>query len=351
MDTKKRGSRAKQGDIAADRSVRGPNRREFIAAACAAGLVPSFVNSREDRGTVAIVRDIQPATALGTNPMGVALDLALAALTGAHTPDAAWKQVAGNVANWSLKIETRSPLAASHPLLVSATLDHLFAAGVRPWQTTVWDKRAADVRRAAMRLSTGQGEIAVVSGEPRNQGDTEAAGYRSDIAARFPAKDGTVPNVHLNERLAIEDGASINLPTLRQHPRFGVDGALAAALACVNGISGLLADAETLPDRLAMIWDQLLVPRHRLTVMDATWCVFEGGPVGLASWRARENALIVGFDPVAVDVVAIELIDARRAAVGLPPVLPLAQPFLTAAEKAGLGITTPVIIRLNAPQR
>jgi hypothetical protein len=285
------------------------------------------------------------------NPLGEALDLALAALTGARGPDAAWKQIAGSAASWSLKIETRSPLATTNPLLISATLDRLFAAGAFPWQTTVWDKRAADVHHAAMHLSTGQGEISVLSGEPRNQGDEEITGYRSEIAARFPAKEGAPPDVHLNERLAVGDGAWINLPTLRQHPRFGVDGALASALACVNGVGSLLADAESLPERLAMIWDQLLMPGHRLTIMDATWCVFEGGPVGLAAWRARENALIVGFDPVAVDAVALELIDARRTAVGLPSMLPVAQPFLTAAEKAGIGTATPAIIRLNAPQR
>lgn len=352
MDRIFSGTRARGGDIAGDSSAPRPNRREFVAGICAAALVAAAQPSASGANRVVIVRDVHLDGGPSRGDVaGAALDLAIAAFADTATAESAWKRIFAGATAASLKVELRSPLASTTPALIVAALDRLFRAGIKPWRAHVWDKRAADVRRAAISLATSQGEIACVAGEPRNQGDSDPTGYRTELNCRFPAVEAVeAPAVALNTLAAPEDGALVLMPTARQHPLFGVDGALAAALTCVNGAAALRAEPEVLPERLAQVWNQLLAPLHRLTIMDAGSCIFEGGPIGLAAWRVAERAIIIGADPVAVDTVALDLIDARRAAVGLPTLKPLAEPFLAAAEKAGIGTTAPVVIRLNAPR-
>ncbi|MCX6551825.1 MAG: hypothetical protein NTY02_12640, partial [Acidobacteria bacterium] len=75
-----------------------------------------------------------------------------------------------------------------------------------------------------------------------------------------------------------------------------------------------------------------------LIVLDATEGCFDGGPAPSNSQTVwRENAIYVAADPVALDVVARDVILAKRRAAGLPDKLRQCRHIETAAAR-GLGV-------------
>jgi hypothetical protein len=81
--------------------------------------------------------------------------------------------------------------------------------------------------------------------------------------------------------------------------------------------------------------------RVRLVVCDATRVLYQGGPKDNDRYRARNNQLLVSADPVAMDVMILEIVNRHRHAHGLRPIEedPRRPPrFLATAARLGLGV-------------
>lgn len=78
----------------------------------------------------------------------------------------------------------------------------------------------------------------------------------------------------------------------------------------------------------------------RLTLVDAMRVVYKGGPSATARSLANEGVLLMSRDPVAVDAVALEVLNRARERFGLPEIASSAAdiPYLAAAHRLGLGI-------------
>ena len=92
----------------------------------------------------------------------------------------------------------------------------------------------------------------------------------------------------------------------------------------------------------------LIRDRLRLIILDALNGQFDGGPTIRPHRMWEENALLVSRDPVALDRIAWDMIDAKRAAAGLKSLTedgrePL---WLATANSYGLGENDPARIEV-----
>ena len=98
-----------------------------------------------------------------------------------------------------------------------------------------------------------------------------------------------------------------------------------------DGCSPFVGDIVALP----AIRDKL-----RLCIVDAMRVVFDGGPTATTTTVSDEGVLLASLDPVAVDAIALEVLNDIRRRRGLAIVAEDAAhvPYLRAAHEAGVGI-------------
>ena len=329
-------------------------RRQLLAGLAATALCGPLARPDGWGGSrVVVVRNLRSAAASGVTGVRRALDLGLSRLLRRDDPGSAWAEIVSPPARVSIKVDAVSPLSSTGDELIAATLEALFDRLVQPWEITVWDRRAADVARRSFRLRTRRGAHEVLATESANSRGVESSGYDSrcrynpawlESAAREPSLYTSL--------LSPQPTVLINMPAAKHLPGVGIDGALTSlALGSVSNTRRFFGSPETLSRAVAEIWRRRRGPLRRcaLTVMDATNVVFHGGPVGLPAWCAAEDALVIGSDPVAVDAVALEKIDARRREARLPSCLEEGRLLLEAAQQAGIGSASPQVVEVNAP--
>ena len=198
-----------------------------------------------------------------------------------------------------------------------------------------------EIVRAAIRLvreaggipcigdSPGIGELRPVSERAGIHAviEEEGANYADFDAAVSVKSGGRFQRLEL-ARAAVEADAIINLPKLKTHGMTVLTGAVKNLFGCVPGKRKVQWHFNTGVDHRAFA--QLLVElslalKPRLTIMDAVMAMEGNGP-GSGHPRAV-GVVLAGRDPVAVDVIAADI-------VGLQP----AQlPVIRAATDAGIG--------------
>ena len=139
---------------------------------------------------------------------------------------------------------------------------------------------------------------------------TDRVDYEDDLSAW-----GSVGS-RLSKILTRSSSVLINLPVLKDHDGAGVTIALKNMYGTIhnpnkyhpNGCDPYVADLNMLPE---------IRSRMKLIVCDATTAMYEGGP-GFKpehSWKA--NSLLVSQDPVALDSTGWQMIERKRAEMGL----------------------------------
>jgi hypothetical protein len=137
--------------------------------------------------------------------------------------------------------------------------------------------------------------------------------------------------------------AIINLPVLKTHHGTGVSISLKNHFGSINNPSAFHGWEDGMWRHIAEVNALEPIRRNtRLVVCDATMPLFEGGPADEARYRWNANALIIGFDPVAVERVGLQMLLRKREAEARKPwPLPAAEKMLEYAEELGLGNTDP----------
>jgi uncharacterized protein (DUF362 family) len=141
----------------------------------------------------------------------------------------------------------------------------------------------------------------------------------------------------------------IGIPILKDHMIAGVTFAMKNMYGVVerpfdlhgSGCNPAIADLNCIP---------AIRQKVRFTIGDALSSVYDGGPVFRPERLWYPNALIVGEDRVALDQVAWQIIEKKRAEVGLPTLEAAGRPpryIATAADAAhSLGTNDPQHINL-----
>ena len=242
---------------------------------------------------------------------GVLLQAALRELLGAE-PCKAW---AGGERRIGIKVNAITCQAFVHPELAAALASGLVAAGSDPSRVTVWDRDTFGLRG---------------HGYPINTDGAGPAGFRCLGSDALPAS-AAAPSVMIDgdkvwlSPLLDECDVLFSVAALKDHSMAGVSLTLKNNFGMVSGTERLHGDYQhgsgCEPGISELAAQPCVRDRLQLCIIDALVGVCQGGP-GETSDPAnvfRRAGILVSRDPVAVDRRGLEIIEARRARLGLSP--------------------------------
>ncbi len=331
------------------------NRRDFLKVAATGAVVlgsqsklalAGMLDPQGESGKsrVVVARDAElhgPAGNTTSKPdekrVLALLDRAIATYTGIDNPVAAWKHIvpAGQVIG--LKTNGLGGRGiCTHAVLVMAICERLQQAGVKPGNIVIWDRNARDLQACGLTINTDPSRVRCFG--------SDVSGYEDQ-----PVAFGSAVNVKLSKILTRECGMVIGVPILKDHELAGVTFAMKNMYGVVQkpfelhaaGCNPAVADLNAIP----AVRDKV-----RFTIGDAMSSVYDGGPGFHPEHLWYPNALIVGEDRVAVDHTAWQMIERKRAEVGMKTLEGAGRPprYIATAADANhkLGVNDPQRIHL-----
>ncbi len=246
------------------------------------------------------------------------------ALTGERSREDAWRRLFAPGMRVGLKINLLGrPLVYTAPEVTDAVISGVLLAGVKPGSVTVWDRWKEHFGPTRYRFGRGR------------FGEEIEHGGQYDRARALRASGGIAPI----DTIAVDrTDVTVSLPVVKDHGGSGVTLALKnIAFGCYDHHRN--AHDDGCDPFIAEGYEHFVAnTRVPLIVMDATEACFDDGPRPADRSRLwRENAIYVGADPVAMDVVIRALIMAKRAEKGLSDKTRQSRHIETAIRK-GLGV-------------
>lgn len=311
--------------------------RRSLLAGIVGGATAAFVAERplyasDKRTRVVRVESDDVWKSRNRDPQVIAamVNRGMEALTGASSATVAWKSVVRPDQRVGLKINLLGrPLIYSAHEITSAVTGGLVAAGLKGENILVWDRPEHHFKLTVYKLGRGEhGETVLGGGE-------YWLSYKDRRTAVNSSKCGRIPVDYIP---LTRTDITISLPVLKHHGICGVTGALKnIAFGCYH----------TPPQTHDNCCDPFIAEAYQhfitvnavpLIILDATQGCFDGGPVPSHSGSLwKENAIYLGTDPVAIDVLCRAIIKDKRAAAGVDDVTRMTAHIETAASK-GLGV-------------
>lgn len=215
----------------------------------------------------------------------------------------------------------------SHVDLVNAIVNGLRSAGVRDENMLIWDRSSVELQGAGFQINRGGRGVQCFGTDGAYERAPEIYGHIGSCFSTIVTSRCT---------------ALVNVPVMKDHDLAGVSLGLKNFFGAINNpnkyhdnhCDPFVADVNSAPH---------IREKIRLTVCDGLIAQCDGGPAYKPGRAWKYSGLIVGTDPVAVDYVGLQAIEARRKETNLPPLDRVGRPpkhIMTAAE-AGLGIKDP----------
>ena len=215
--------------------------------------------------------------------------------------------------------------AATHVEVVDAISDMLARAGIEGRRQIAFDRFTRDLTASRIADKSRSGGYRAVGNDD--------AGHEEELV-QMPSSASRLSRVLTRQ----VDGV-LNLPVLKQHMLAGMTGALKNNFGCIHNPNKMHVDncdpyvAEV--NAVPAIRD-----KQRLVIMDALRPVLDNGPSYQPGMAAPANALLFATDPVALDTVALGILEGLRAKRALPTLAMLGQTptYLATAARFGLGV-------------
>jgi len=134
--------------------------------------------------------------------------------------------------------------------------------------------------------------------------------------------------------------AILNVPFIKDHRQVGLSCATVnLALGLVNN-PGAFTDHGGVPGVVDLFALEAIRSKHRLTLVNAIRGIYDGGPRAGQGKMWNQHAVVGGTDCIAVDRVALDLLDAARFSRGLKGLAEAGRDpkYLSAAAERGLGV-------------
>jgi len=283
------------------------------------------------------------------------VDNLVVAVTRKPTPAAAWGSLVSPRDVVGIKVAASPGVqGGTHPEVARAIARGLQAAGVPPDHIIVWDRNRDDL------LTAGYSER-----DPnfRLQWIDPTTGYDRDATLTAPvlgkliwgdSKFGDKKGMRFEDLLGNGDQLSstsyyalvlskkvtkvINVPSLCDSFMTGINGALAnMTLWNVDNWRRFVKEPNFGNPYLAEIYsDPMVRDKVVVTIMDGLEVQFAGGPFPNPNFTRPYGTIFASRDPVAIDAVAMRLIDEYRAANKLPQAAIVAG-HIESAASMGLG--------------
>jgi hypothetical protein len=296
------------------------------------------------------------------------LDAGMKSLTGATDAVEAWKHFfePGDVVGVKV-VPNGAPHAHSSYEIVLEVIEKLKACGVKPKDIFVYDRYRgefmdagyhkilpADVRWGGVTAEGGdqfQLDFPSFRSDPIAGYDHDAFGWMDLIPYGDDPKDERKYRSHLSKLVTKTLNKIVAIPVLKDHGSAGVTGALKnMSHGTVNNVARSHSNSFTnvcnqfIPQ---MVSHPIIRDKFVLQIMDGIRAVFEKGPYRPDfKWTWEYNSILFATDPVAMDHVEWDVIDAKRKLEKLPPVAASGKAALDPRQSEGFDVRQPQHIAL-----
>lgn len=250
---------------------------------------------------------------------------ALTALTGQRTTADAWRSFVPENAVIGVKLDRYgSETIGTTPVIVQTLLRSLATAGIKPDRVILIDGDSplvAELQTTAAPFGWSRAAFDVGAGEDH-------------FAAALEQVDVLINISFLKEDNVCGMSACLKNATLHfvQHP-----------------VNYFKSDCH--PYIGAILKQPPLREKLRLNIVDALRVVYRDGPVATETNLHGAGSIIMGFDPVAVDTVALELLNQIRSDRGMPLVGGDEQSLSYILSAGSMGLGVPYIESIDHRQR
>ena len=309
--------------------MRGMHRREFIGRTVAAGVALAALgrgrlSAEEPKAKSIVVKAVRDdATKDRKVNAAVVREMVHAAvcrLAGKQKPEEAWATFFKKDDVVGIKISSKFGVgSATHPEVAAAIVEGCRMAGVPDDKIIVWDYEDKHLEISGYTINRGPG--------------VKYIGVNQDWEDQ-PTAIHTCQG-RLAKVLTREITALVNAPILKSHPITGFTNALKnhygsfhnPSAAHGGGCDPFMAHLNNLP---------AIRGKTRLIVSDVLLPVAERGPQPAPQFTWEYKGILAATDPVAIDYVAMKIMDEQRAKIQKPPAESKAKCLFTAAQM-GLG--------------
>lgn len=336
------------------------NRREFLkrSALTAAGLAAAgrFGSAFEralgspfaspERSRVVLVRDKAVVDASGKVENALLekmLDKAITTFSGQGSAADAWRKYFSPEDVVGLKINTlgnadvKGMAYAMHfASIIGAVAAGLRKAGVPDKNLVVWDRSEEEMVEAGLTMKSDPGGMRFIA----NKVSRRDTGEYAETA--YPVGGLTSRVSRILDQVTT---AMVNICVPKTHQMAGFTNALKNHYGTIDNPGRMHANNCSNPGIAEVNAIPIIRKKQKLVVSDALLMVIEGGPRWDRRFIRPFGGLLVGTDPVAVDAVAVGLMDELRKAEGMEPLAPRV-PHIGLAEQLGLGRSKPADIDL-----
>jgi uncharacterized protein (DUF362 family) len=293
------------------------SRREFLKKSVSIGLGLysmmrlgvnfKTVDAVEVKSKVVIAKDdgvIDNQNAVVESIVQKILDNALMNLTGVKNRNAAWSRYFDKKDIVGIKVNTLAGRRmTSHIQLVKAIVNSLKAIGIPEENIIIWDKADNDLTGAGFEINTTRKGVKCLS--------TESTVEYGDLIVY-----GSIASCYSN--ILSNCTALVNVPVLKHHSMAGVTISLKNWLGAVHNPNKYHFDAAADPYIADINMHDILRKKRQLIVCDALIAQCNGGPSFNPNYVWNCNSLLVATDPVALDSVGTQMIEAKRKEMKLP---------------------------------
>ena len=262
------------------------------------------------------------------------LDKAITAFSGRSTVADAWRLYFSPEDVVGLKINTLGLMNVKgtdytqhFSAFNQAVASGLRRAGIKDQNIVVWDRSEEEMTEAGLTIQKDPGAMRVIANKAarRGAGDYAETSYPvGSLTSRVSRILAEVCTSFINIPMPKTHGNSVFTCSLKNH--YGTidnPGQMHANACCSPGI----AEVNAIP---------IIRKKEKLTISDALLLVPEQGPRWDPRFIRPFGGVLVGTDPVAVDAVALKILDDHREKDGMEWIAPRV-PHLALAEKLGLG--------------
>jgi uncharacterized protein (DUF362 family) len=293
------------------------------------------------------------------------VDELVMAVTGAQTVSSAWESLVKPSDIVGIKVcANGAPLFSTHPAVVNAIVAGLTEAGIPPQNIVVWDREQNLLKLAGFRSRFGgyrlmwsegnydpkavitspisgkliYGDLLFVSKQPDLLREAETPDRQEKDKKKPRNLDNLSDESHLSSVLTHAVTKVINVPVLSDHFLCGLSGALFnMTIQNLDNWRRLIQDPvngdPSIPEAYA---DPRVSDKVVLNVMDGLIALYAGAPMGDANYAIHYGTLYASKDPVALDAIALRMIDQWRVEAQMDPASKVAK-YLSTAFTYGLG--------------
>lgn len=280
------------------------------------GLFPGRVIEAVHEGALHNGRVHQPA-------IREMLDRGLTELTGEREPRAAWERFFTRDDVVAIKVNpSGTPTTTTSIPLIREVIRGLNSAGVPNEQIIVYDRNSGQMEVLGYHQLLPVGVRVIGLDRQWVVGSWKGAGYDPNVYCEMNCFGERETRSYMGSVVAGEATKIVNLPCLKEHNASGVTGCLKnLAYGSFNNVARTHLFPKTYTDPVIAVMCTAAPIRTKavLHIMDGIRAVYHSGPFAWNPefvWEAK--TLLIGTDPVAVDRVELEIVEAKRRELGVP---------------------------------